>query len=300
MEYKEFTYILKVAELSSFTKAANELYISQPALSHYISKVETGLGSKIFNRTTNPVSLTDAGKLYVKIAKEILDKLDSMHDGIRQINSYQQGTIKIGIPKSRASYMLPKIIPAFIEEYPHIKLDFVERNSKFLKSQLLKGELDFIIVPDLSTDEELTSLDIYKEEIVLVVPEKLVNNKIKHVSVINDFTLLNNIPLVTLKKGHGIRNAIDSLFEQFSIQPNIIMETTKNETAYRIASTGIAASIIPDITTKLVKNIDKLYTYSLSNSGIQWQISALYRKDKHLTPPMNTFIEIARTALYNN
>lgn len=104
----------------------------------------------------------------------------------------------------------------------------------------------------------------------------------KHTNSINDLTVLNKLPLITLKNGHGIRNALDSLFDQFGIQPQIIMETTKNETAYRIASTGVAACIIPDITTQLTKKIDELSIFSLIDSGIQWQISALFRKDKHL------------------
>jgi DNA-binding transcriptional LysR family regulator len=297
MKYKEFTYIIKVAELSSFTKAAEELYISQPALSHYIHKIEENLGAQIFNRSTNPISLTDVGKIYIQTGKEILDKIDSMQDGIKQINSHQKGTLKIGIPKSGASYMLPKIIPNFIEIYPNITLEFLERNSRYLKTQLLEGNLDFIIVPNLSNEDELTSINIYKEEIVLAVPEKLLNGKMKQTNTINDLMIINQLPLVILKKGHGIRNALDSLFDQFGIHPQFIMETTKNETAYRIASTGIAACIIPDITTKLVKEINKLFIFSLTDSGIEWQISALSRKDKHLTPPMNTFIEIAKEAL---
>lgn len=297
MEYKEFTYIIKVAELSSFTKAANELFISQPALSHYINKIEKDLGAKIFNRSTNPISLTDAGEIYIQTGKEILDKIESMQDGIKQINAHQKGTLKIGLPKSRASYMLPKIIPNFIDDYPNITLEFLERNSKYLKAQLLEGNLDFIIVPNLSNEEELTSINIYKEEIVLAVPEKLLKNKMKHTNTINDLTVLNELPLIALKKGHGIRNALDSLFDQFGIQPQIIMETTKNETAYRIASTGVAACIIPDITMKLAQKIDELSVFTLTDSGIQWQIAALFRKDKHLTPPMNAFIEIAKEVL---
>lgn len=297
MDYKQFTYILKVAELQNITKAAEELYISQSALSHYINKIEKDLGAEIFDRRTTPISLTDAGKLYISVIQDILAKLESLNDGIKQINSYKTGTIKIGIPKSRASYMLPFIIPRFIEKYPEIKLEFTEKSSKSLLSSMSEGKIDFIIIPKLSNTNNFYTVPIYQEELLLVTPKNMKVKEQTKKGVITNLKTIDELPLVMLNKGRGIRTAIDLLFEQFNVSSNIILETTSNETAYRIASTGTAACIVPNITTKIVQTIKPVKKYSLTGSGIHWEIAAMSKKEKHLTPPMRYFIDLSKKIL---
>ena len=85
MELKQFTYVRQVAESGSFTKAAAELFISQPALSNYVSKVEEDLGVKLFDRSANPLKLTYAGEQYVKRAKAILGQMEEMNRELRDI-----------------------------------------------------------------------------------------------------------------------------------------------------------------------------------------------------------------------
>lgn len=97
MELKQYQYVLKVAELKSITKAAEELYITQPSLSHYIAKIEEELGALIFNRGTTPISLTPAGEVYIETAKMILGLDCRMKENIRDIVDSRKGVITIGM-----------------------------------------------------------------------------------------------------------------------------------------------------------------------------------------------------------
>lgn len=295
VEYKNLTYILKVYECESITKAAEQLYISQPALSNYINKVEKELGAKIFDRTTKPISLTAAGQLYIQTAKEVMSLLSSLEDGIQKINTYQMGKISVGIPSTRGSYMLPHILPAFSEKYPGISVEVVEGNSQYLLKCLQEHLVDFIIVPTLGDFSQYQVYPIYTEELFLIVSP---NHQLKNISrdCITSFKELSELPFILLKKGQGIRNAVDTLFEQYQVTPPVVLETTRNETAYRLATAGVGACIIPNMTFRYVKPLNKVERYSLGQTGIKWSIGAVANKGEYLTPPILEFIEIAQQA----
>ena len=101
MELRQFTYVNQVAECGSFTKAAAKLFISQPALSNYISKVEEDLGVKLFDRSATPLKLTYAGEQYLKRAKVILGQMEDMNRELRDITHNMAGRLRIGFPSER-------------------------------------------------------------------------------------------------------------------------------------------------------------------------------------------------------
>ena len=122
MDFRELTYISTVADCKSVTAAAKKLYISQPSLSYIISKVEADVGVKLFDRKTNPLSLTYAGKKYVETAKEILRLRDNLRRELTEIGAGETGEINIGIPTERAGYMLPRVAGKFHESFPRVQL----------------------------------------------------------------------------------------------------------------------------------------------------------------------------------
>lgn len=298
MDLKPFTYILRVSELQNITKAAESLYISQSSLSHYIKKVENNLGAEIFDRSTNPLTLTDAGKLYIETAKDVLTRLERLEDGIEKINSHQKGTIRVGIPKSRGSFLLPYILPEFMKKYPEINIKLSQKNSNALLSELNENSIDFAIIPPFDLEDDFSSIPIYQEELFFVTsPQLLPIDFDSEKKVINNLAILNDFPMILSNKNHGIRKAADSIFQQFNIQPNIILETSNNETAYRMASTGIGGAIVPNITLQSVNSINKIQAYSITDSGLNWPVSAIIKKNRQLTPPMREFIQmISKTA----
>ena len=109
MELRQFTYVDMVAKCGSFTKAAAKLFISQPALSNYINKVEEELGVKLFDRSSTPLLLTYGGEQYLKRARKILTQIDDMDRELRDITHHMQGRLRLGFPSERIIYMLPLI-----------------------------------------------------------------------------------------------------------------------------------------------------------------------------------------------
>lgn len=293
MEFKQYHYVLKVVELQSITKAANALFISQPSLSHYIAKVENELGAQIFNRTTSPISLTSAGQAYVKTAQEVLILNQQLQEEISDLSSNKKGKIVLGIPSSRASFMLPPILKEFWRRYPGIHIDTIEENSTHLSEYVLQGKADIAILPMVVSDSVLEIDVIYEEELFLIASENVMSD-IHVTKNIIDIKQMEKLPFILLKKKQGLRRTVDIYFSQFGIKPNIVFETSSNETAYRMAALGMGAAIVPQITEKMSSFKPKPNKYSITSRGLRWHIAAIYRKDDYLGRAKKELIQISK------
>lgn len=294
MDFRQYQYVLKVAELKSMTRAANELFITQPSLSHYIAKIEEELGARLFNRSTTPISLTPAGEAYVETAGMILSLNDKLKKNVRDIVQEKKGLITIGISHARASFFLPYVLPEFKEAYPGIEVRTVETKSTVIEEQVLKGSCDFGVIPLPVSDGRLEAEVVCREELVLVAGEPLDGAKQEGARYYMELSGLKSRYFVLLKKGHGIRTAIDVLFVEAGIHPPYIFETTSNETAYRLATTGMGLTIVPESTIFLSTPMQKPYLYSLSKEPVCWEIAAVYRDGAGLTRAQKYLIEILK------
>ena len=279
MDFKQYQYVLKVAELQNMTKAANELYVSQPALSHYIAKVEDEIGAELFNRNTTPISLTQAGERYVETARMVLALNDRLRHDISDINDQKKGRVIVGISHARASFFLPYILPEFQRQYPGIEVQTVEVRSDQIEEYVSKGKCDIGILPlPLSGAYELEQELVCREELLLVsgepLPEEIRTDGQTFVNLKN----CGDRPYLLLRKGHGIRAAVDVLFLEHRISPSRIFETTSNETAYRLSSVMLSHAVSTP------------FCYHIGQDGFFWKIGAVYRQKEGLTRAQRAFI----------
>ncbi|WP_042434292.1 LysR family transcriptional regulator [Faecalispora jeddahensis] len=302
MDMQQLTYICTVAEYHSITKAANALYISQPALSHFISKAEDQLGVKLFDRSTSPLSLTFAGEQYVRHARQILMMANNMTKDLSDISKNRKGRIRVGFPFERCTYMLPLILPHFQKKFPGIQVQVSTGKGNQLISDILKGQLDFAILPfgkheKINTENQtkLTSQHIYREELFLVAPRNVVKQEhlMEDAPYAVNLDQIKDLPFVFLKKGHALRTFLDYLFASYRIKPNLFMEINSNVCACRLAASGVGVTIVPAMTIGLANCEADVDIYSLADHPVQWDILALYRKDAYLSEVEKAFFEIA-------
>jgi DNA-binding transcriptional LysR family regulator len=299
LDCKELVYILTVADCQSITKAANQLYISQPSLSHFILKIEESLGVKLFDRSTNPISLTYAGEKYVDTARKMIRLNENLLREFRDISQGKKGRIKIGIPKERAAYMLPLILPEFRKLYPGIEVKVYEARSMLLIDSVIKGQTDFLIIPDAIDEKVIDTHFIYEEELVLICKEDLLIQSECQVNFHNqvDIASIRRLPLFVLNKGHAVRITVDKLFSKHKIIPNIAMELSSNLTACRLAAEGLGAALVPELTVRLAQNVNKNDIYTFSDNSISWKVVAAFRRDSYIGTVERDFFEIARKVL---
>lgn len=145
MTPQQIEYVLLVAQLRSFSKAAQKLYITQPSLSKYIINIEKQLGMEIFDRSTTPISLTAAGEAYVATARQIKAARDDLSNRIADMQNLRAGTLKIGASTFRTSFMLARSISEFCREHRGVEVSIADSNSENLKEMLRAGQIDLLI-----------------------------------------------------------------------------------------------------------------------------------------------------------
>ncbi len=299
MELRQFTYVNKVAECGSFTKAAAALFISQPALSNYINKVEEELGVRLFDRSANPLILTYAGEQYLKRTKGILAQIDDMDREMRDITHHMRGRIRIGFPSERIVYMLPLILAPFKKRFPEIEVIVVSGPGNHLVEQLRGGDVDFVMLPAWNKQKDIAQVEMSKEELVLVAArgylkeEHLLDEKQRIVN----WRKAAKLPLITLYKGHALRSSVEVLYRNAGIKPDIFMESHSNMLSYRLAAQGLGVAVVPEITLELMKGSMEAEAFHLAKIPVTWEVQALYREGCYIGEAEQALLDITRQVL---
>ncbi len=299
MELREFNYVNMVAECGSITKAAAKLFITQPALSNYINKVEEELGAKLFDRSSNPLVLTYAGEQYLKRSQKIMNQLADMEREMRDITGHMTGRIRLGFPSERIIYMLPLILGPFQKQYPGIRVDVLTGPGNRLIEYLRSGDVDFIFLPTWHELKDIVQVNVYQEELVLVAQKGYLQDKDfidRDLKVIN-WREAAKYPLITLKKGHALRGCVEVLYKSAGVKPNIYLESHSNMLSYRLASQGLGVAVIPEITMKNVQGVQEAEVFHLSETPVTWEVFALYRDGFYLGEAERALLEIAQREL---
>ena len=171
MNVKDFEYIAEIGRTGSILKASRSLYISQPALSKFLQKVEAEAGTLLFQRAGHHLVPTFAVEECIRIANEILFLNNQLENTLSDIAHRNRGEIRFGLPLSRGSYFLSVILPKFCALYPDIRINIFQESTKILLKKLRMGELNLILINITEKFEDLTYNVIGHEEIILAAPK---------------------------------------------------------------------------------------------------------------------------------
>ncbi|TDO02586.1 LysR substrate-binding domain-containing protein [Sunxiuqinia elliptica] len=203
MDYRDEVF-LTVAENLSFSKAAEELYISQPAVTKHIKELESKLEAALFERKGNKVYLTQAGKLVYRQLKQIRQQYHEMAFELGRLNQAYKGNLRIGASSTIAQYLIPEVLAAFHRRFPDIKLDLLNGNSQEMEQKLLNQEIELALVENDSSQTNIRYQSFLGDEIVVVTGSQSVYGKRKTLAV----TDLQQIPLVLRERGSGTLEVI--------------------------------------------------------------------------------------------
>lgn len=250
MKYiNQFTYVLEVAKTSSITIAAENLSLTQPALSKYLKKLESELGIEIFDRSTNPISLTDAGERYVEAARRIIDTDNQLSKQLEQIKRDQNAIIHVGISPSRAPYLLPEIIRRFREADKQTRIIIDECGTKELNEKLSHGDLDLII--SISDDDTscFEKTDLLNESIMLAVPESLLDIAQPDDDTRDALNILRSSPIISGGKGQKMWEMLNDIQTQIGGE-DALVECQNMVTAMALVQAGVGVMLVPSYMAK--------------------------------------------------
>src|SRR6516165_11851923 len=145
MEMHQLRYFVAIARTGSFSRAAEQCFVSQPSLSQQIQKLEKSLGQRLFDRLGRRAALTDAGRLLLERAEAILETVDDVQRRLRD-DDPQGGSLSVGAIPTIAPYLLPRILPAFLKKYPRVEMTIQEDVTQHLVTSVVAGDLDLALL----------------------------------------------------------------------------------------------------------------------------------------------------------
>lgn len=307
-------YVYEVYKERSFSKAAKNLFISQPSLSGTIKRVEEEIGYEIFDRSTKPIGVTDIGEKYIKTIEKILKLERHFIQYVNDVDDLKAGNVSVGGTQQYTSYMLPAIVSKFIEKYPNINVDIVEAKTSSLIRYLNEGRID-IAIDNYSYDEEDYSRQFQtKDTMILTVPKSFSSNEnlkdyalsfeeIQSGEFKNDdipFVQLSEFKdenFILLKEGNDTRTRAHKKFVNENITPKVILEVEQQITSYNLTAYGLGISFISDYLIRNVGDNDSLCYYKLENYENDRDICFYYLKNKYITKAQREFLKMAKETL---
>ncbi len=301
-------YIIAIFEEGSFSKAAERLYVSQPSLSASVKRIEERIGLPLFDRSTTPVSLTEAGREYIHCAMQIKEKEQDFERYLSDCANTVRGSVRIGGSSLFSSFMLPFMISQFNSIYPDVTFEIIEDSTKNLIEKLNLGTID-IIIDNAVIDNSGVKSTIHKTEtLLLAVPQKYdINVKLKKYRLTAkdikeekhlldkysvDLKSFADCSFILLNPENDTGMRANNLFKKHDINPKVIFFLDQQVTAYNISRTGTGVTFVSDTLIKHTHNENQLYYYMLCDEEIKRKIF-FYRKNNHyLSTACQKFIDL--------
>ena len=303
-------YVYEVYKERSFSKAAKNLFISQPALSVTIKRIENRIGSPIFDRSTNPVGLTECGQKYIEVIKQFMDLQNGFLNYLSNLEELKVGSINVGGSNLFTSCILPPIIARFTSRYPSVEINVVEANTPLLDQKLLDGGLD-LIVDNYVFDRETHTAVLYRtENLILAVPAAFaVNDSLKEYRITAEdirsgrfldesvpavpFDAFAREPFILLKSGNDTRDRALQIFAEHGIRPNVILNLDQQMTSYNVSCSGIGISFVTDTLVMNTYENPNVVFYKLDPGTSRRDLCFFHKKGKYVTRAMEEFLRIA-------
>lgn len=253
MELDQLRYFLRVAEHGNFTRASEDLGISQPALSRSIQRLEDELGQPVFDRKTRSVALTDAGLLLQARADQVLTLIEDTKAEIS--DDGKSGRIRVGAIPTIAPFFLPDLLRKFSKKYPQATLVVQEATTDKLVKSCTQGEVDVAILALPVPARYLEVEELFEEELLLVLPPHHPLVKRKAIRI----TDVESCPFVLLDEAHCLSDAIVSFCRQRSFQPVAVEHTSQLAMVQELVSLSHGVSMIPQMARELDSSKRRVY-----------------------------------------
>ena len=305
--------IYTVYQEKSISKAAQKLFVSQPSLSIMIRKIEEEIGLPLFDRTSKPIRLTEAGMEYIKAAEAIMHIEKSFDNYVNATNELLTGSLTIGGNQLLSSQVLPKYISDFIRRYPNIRLHLEDDNSLALENMITSGQLD-LVIDNRKLDDEVFEQRLWRtEHLLLAVPAGFACNRgleryqLREEDILGETYLSSDvkavpldgfaeIPFISMTKDNDTRRRSDEILKEAGITPNRILEIDRLVTLYNFIEIGTAASVVSDTLVRSIRHHGgKVIFYRLESSHAQRDIFVSYKRNRYYSKAMKAFIELIFT-----
>ncbi len=276
MDIHHLEYFMEVARYCSFTKAAQTLYISQPAISKAIKSIEDEFGIVLFDRSGKRVVLTDAGKILFNQAQSIVKSFRSLSTEINDLINLEKGNIRIGLPPMIGSNFFPKVIVQFHEKYPNVTIQLVEVGAKKVETEVGNGNLDMGVAVLPTNEEMFHTFRFVKDSLKLIVHPS-------HPLAKREFVTLSELEKEDFVYFHEDFTLHDRILEEclnLGFEPHLISKSSQWDFIVEMVAFNLGVALLPET---ICKELNCVTVLPLIEPEIPWHLGIIWRKDGYLS-----------------
>ena len=288
MDFDQLETFIEVARHSSFSRAAEKRFRTQPAISSQIRALEEEVGARLFDRTGGKVALTAAGKAFQKYADEALQARKDMVAALAEMERVPRGEIVVGANEGTCLHILPEVFAEFKKLYPAVGVNINRMERAKILECVIDNSVDFGVVSAPVDDKRLTVVTIHRDELVIIAPPSHPLSRMKEASSAD----VVGYPLLLPKVGRT-RDAIEALFHDRQLKPRIAMELDSSELLKRFVAADVGVGFIARSNVVADVKAGALAAVPMADASIRRDLALVFRKDKALSRAALAFIEIA-------
>lgn len=291
MNFNHLQIFHKVAEKEHFTRAAEELFISQPAVSKQVQELERELGQPLFEQIGRKIHLTEAGRILYEYANQIFALSKEAENALSELQGLERGRLTVGASMTIGTYLLPEMLGQFKALYPAIELHLDIANAAEIQSKVLANELELGLVEGFVTEPALTRQTWRQDELVLI--DSVSRPLLKEAEWTIEALLDSPIPFILRETGSGTRAVLEHALEQQNLTPpKPLLEMNSLEGIKRAVAAGLGIAFVSAHSIRDEERFGVLRRVPLTNFRPQRALYLIYLRAKKLSRTSQVFIQL--------
>lgn len=282
-----------VARLGSFSRAAEELGISQPSVSIQVADLERSLGVDLFEQLGKRIYLTEAGRILEDYARRILGLVEEASTAVSEVTGVHRGRLAVGASTTPGTYVLPQVIARYQERFPRITVTLDITNTRRIQERLLRDELDVGVVGWEINSHTLGAQPFFEDEIVLIAApgHPLAAAEAVAVKVLRDHRL------ILRERGSGTREAVEAAVQQAGLLLPPAMELGSSEAIKEAVAAGFGVALLSKLAVSEEVAARRVVIVPLAGLRIRRALRIVVHRDKRITQAMRAFMEMLQGAV---
>jgi DNA-binding transcriptional LysR family regulator len=290
MDVRDLQIFLSVSKHLNYTRAGEEINLSQPSVSVRIHQLESELRVKLFEQLGKKVVLTDAGQLLVPYANRVIAAVDDAHHAVDELQGLERGSLRIGASTTPGMYLVPQVVARFKRSHPKIDIHLRIKDTREVEDGVLNNEFDFGFVGGHLAAAEVSAHAWLTDELLLVVsPDHRLRNK-KTVRKQD----LEGESFIVRESGSATRATIVTQLQQANFELETVIEMENPESIKKAVQSGLGIAFISKFAIATELKAKTLTAIRVRDLTINRELKIVHRKDKHLSRAAVAFIEMAR------